>query len=353
MSRSVRIFGAALTMLGAALPALGANASTPRLLDLQSPSAMVVSGSTLWIAEQGASSLVQLNAGTGAYIATIGPKTLGVGRPDSMVVSATHLFVASTGGAVAELTTSAKHVRTIKTPNCALSNTTLATSSAGLIELCSNGTINLINLSTGKVTKSLKSSTTKLTDATSMLVVKSDLFVTNVASGTAPDEVVEFALGTFASLKSLTNLAQPSLALSSPMGIGFDGTDLWVTNSGNDTITEINRATLSFVSIINGSGTSYNLWMPQQVLTRTVAGVANVYVANVDGQYSSMVTRFTAPKETEQDFDWTMCNTNDHYQFWDPSAMVLTGNTLWVVSRTNGVLDQMDATSGALMQEIL
>ena len=43
-----------------------------------------------------------------------------------------------------------------------------------------------------------------------------------------------------------------------------------------------------------------------------------------------------------------MCNTNYAFTFDDPSGIARYQNILWVVNRSNGVLDEMDATTGVL-----
>ena len=350
MSRLIRMLSLVATLSATSLFSLDANAAAPPTLGLNSPSAMAISGSTMWIAEQGSNSLMSLNAATGAYISTIGPSVLRIASPDAVIAHGPHVYVSGVGGQLGFSGGNGVEVRAKTSRSCAKASTKLAASSAGLIEICSNGTINLFNYNSLKLLKSVTASTTKLTNASAVVVVKTDIFVTYDATVTTPDEVVEYSLPSFTKVATLSNQSQPKLAFSTPMGIGFDGTDLWVTNSLNDTLTEISRATLKFVAVISADH-SYNLWGPHVVLTVPAKGLApaTIYVTNVYGTESSMVTRFTSSSSTIQHFDWTMCNTNDAYVFYNPSGIARYNNILWVVNRTNGVLDEMDATSGVLI----
>ncbi len=349
MSRFIRTVTVVATVSATSFLSLGANAAAPRTLSLNSPSAMLISGSTMWIAEQGSNSLMSLNAATGAYISTLGPSVLRIASPDTLVAHGPHVYVGGVGGQIGFNGGNGVEVRTPISKSCAKASSKLAASAAGLVELCSNGTLNLFNYNSLKLLKSVTAATTKLANATALVVVKSDIFVTYDATLTSPDEVVEYSLPSFAKVATLNNKLQPKLALSMPMGIGFDGTELWVTNSSNDTLTEISRATLKFVAVISADH-SYNLWGPHDVLTMpsSPGTPATIYVTNVDGPTSSMVTRFTSTAPTTQQFGWTMCNTNYAFTFDDPSGIARYQNILWVVNRSNGVLDEMDATTGVL-----
>jgi hypothetical protein len=347
MSRFIRSVVMSCVLASGAFVALDANAATSRALNLNSPSAMAVSGSTLWIVEQGSSSLLALNALTGAYQSKVGPASLKIASPDAIVFHGPRMYVSAVGGRVGYNGSTGIEIHTTNPKGCAKATTKLAGSAAGLIELCSNGTVNLLNYQTLALVKTASPAKTSLSNATSMLVIKSNLFVTNSSNSTSPDEIVEFSLPSLTKVRIISNKTQPLLALSAPMGIGSDGTDLWVTNSGNDSLTEISLAKLMFVAVVSADH-SYNLWGPHDVLTTVSAGVPTIYVTNVDGPTSSMVTRFTSTSALSQSFNWTMCNTNDVYTFDDPSGIALFHNVLWVVNRSNGALDQMDATTGAL-----
>ncbi len=350
MSRWIRSLSVASFVGSSVLISLNAHAASPHLLSLNSPSGLAIDGSTLWIAEQGSGSMVALNAATGAYKFTVGPSVLKISSPDALIVHAHHVYVSGVGGAVGFNGANGVEVRSAPSKSCAKANTKLANSLSGLVEMCSNGTLNLFSYTTLKLIRSATPTMTSITHATSLLVVKSTLFVTNSADAKTPDEIVEYSLPHFTKLKTLRNVSQPKLALSSPMGIGFDGTDLWVTNSANDTLTEISLAKLLFVAVISGDH-SYNLWGPHDVLVsiaNPVNSMPTIFVTNVDGPSSSMVTRFTSPANSSPVFGWTMCNTNDAYTFDDPSGIALYFNVLWVVNRTNGALDQMNATTGTL-----
>ena len=77
-----------------------------------------------------------------------------------------------------------------------------------------------------------------------------------------------------------------------------------------------------------------------------LATKAAVFVSS-SGAYS-MVTQFTGSASTLSS-PWMMCNTNGPYQFAAPSGFAISGASLWVTNASNGLIDRMNASSGALV----
>ena len=318
-------------------------------LNLNNPSAMAVNGTTLWITNQLSSSLTAVNALTGALLRTVAPSDLGVGRPDAIVSTSNHLFVASVGGPLSELTTLGRHIRTMRPAGCSVtSSTRLAlVASTQLVELCSNGAVNLFSTTTGTLIRSIRSATSHLNNATAMTVVANKAFITNVTASDSNDGVVEINLSTGRWMATLSNTTNALFAFSSPMGIASDGHNLWVTNQTSQSVTEIALNGLSYVQTIDSG---YGFYLPATVMAvpGTATSPTTVYVTSYDGPTWSMVTKFTSSAAAPRTYGWMMCNTNDNYQFNNPTALALAGQSLWVINSANNLLDQLDPITGKL-----
>jgi hypothetical protein len=64
-----------------------------------------------------------------------------------------------------------------------------------------------------------------------------------------------------------------------------------------------------------------------------------------------MVTQFTGSSATLSS-PWMMCNSNGPYDFYTPSGFAISGTSLWVTNEGNGLIDQMNAKTGALIKTI-
>jgi hypothetical protein len=125
-----------------------------------------------------------------------------------------------------------------------------------------------------------------------------------------------------------------------------------VSDSNSNAATQINAATGQILQTISDS--SYGFGDPSVAFE----AAGSVYIATPYGS-SPMVTRMTASNGA---FHWYMCNTNDHYYFSSLSAFAVSGNNLWVASRTGanypsvaagtGSLTEMSAITGLLIRTI-
>jgi hypothetical protein len=61
-----------------------------------------------------------------------------------------------------------------------------------------------------------------------------------------------------------------------------------------------------------------------------------------------MVTQFTVVDHALTS-PWMMCNSNGPYSFGDPSGFTESGTSLWVANASDSLVDQMNASSGALI----
>jgi len=124
------------------------------------------------------------------------------------------------------------------------------------------------------------------------------------------------------------------LGLDAPAGIASVGSDLFVANSGNNSITEVSAATGTRVATI--SGRKFALNRPAAIL----AVGSDLFVANAQGD---SVTEFRA---TGHKHLRTIEGTG--YGFSDPVALAASADSLYVLSAAGGVT-QVSVASGALI----
>jgi hypothetical protein len=216
-------------------------------------------------------------------------------------------------------------------------------SHARLIEACTDGAITEWRSASGMFVASVAASVTKVTNVTGLAVLGSSIYLANAATAavhSAPDGVTEVGIDTGKRLLAVTNATSASYGFSGPSGIASDGTHLWEINAKGDTVDELAAGTLHF---LGSSGT--NLTAPGTLLaTHSYVWVSS---SSVNGS-SSMVTQFDVVSGAVQS-PWMMCNSNGPYQFGNPTGFALDGTSLWVANSTDNLVDQMNASSGALV----
>jgi hypothetical protein len=345
----------AIGSLAHAMPAAAAVAPRSAHAAFATPSSIAAVGRWIVVADKGSSTLSVLSASTGALEATVSHHTLGVSAPNAAVASTSSgrwlVFVAGVGGGVAELTvatTTAQRpavtrLRILRPTGCARSATaSLAVDAHGhVLEACSTGVVTEWAVHTGGLIRSFPAAKTTVTNATGLAVLATSVFVTNTATaaaGSAPDSVTELSLATGQRVRTVTNATNPAYAFSAPAGVASDGTHLWEINAVGSTVDELAVSNMAFVAT-----SATNLSDPGVVLATRAA----VFVSS-GGSYG-MVTQFTGSAGTLSS-PWMMCNTNGPYQFDAPSGFAISGSSLWVTNSANGLIDRMNATTGALVK---
>jgi hypothetical protein len=318
------------------------------------PSSIAAVGHWLVVTDKATSTLSILAASTGAVEATFSHRALGVSAPSSAVASTTSgralVFVAGIGGNVAELnvatSTASKpavtRLRILRPAGCARSAAAyLAVDTHGhVLEACSTGVVTEWAVRMGGLIRSFRAATTKLTNATGLTVLGTSVFVANAATAaakSAADSVAELSLVTGKLVRTVSNMTNPADAFSAPDGIAAFGTHIWEINANGSTVDELSAANLAFVT-----SSATNLSDPGVVLATKAA----VFVSS-GGSYG-MVTQFTGSAATLSS-PWMMCNTNGPYNFDAPSGFAISGASLWVTNASNGLIDRMNASSGALV----
>lgn len=338
-----------------AIPGVAAASGGPAagsLFDV--PSGIAAIGPWIVVTNHGSGTLTVLSARDGALVAMVPKGRVGVGTPTGIVATTVSgvrtAFVAGAGARVAELqlrssgaTLGVTRVRFLDPSGCgARSAGFLALEGrAGLVEACTDGVVTEWQTSSGALVRRITAATSGVTRAAGIALIGSNAAVTNVAtSGATADGVTLLSLSTGRRLKTVTNADDASYGFSAPGEISSDGTNLWVINTKASTVDELDGSTLAF---LGSSGT--NLSAPGVVLaTRLFTWVSS----STSAGSSSMVTQFQAV-DHEVSSPWMMCNSNGPYQFDNPSGFTLSGQRLWVSNESDNLVDEMDASSGALV----
>jgi hypothetical protein len=347
---------AAIGALTLVVPAATAGAVPGARAKFAGPSSIAAVGKWLVVSDKTSSTLSVLSASSGALEATVSHRALGVSSPNSVVASTTSgrslVFVAGVGGSVAELnvaTTAAgkpavTRLRVLVPTGCArTAKAYLAADAHGhVFEVCATGVVTEWAVRMGGLVRRFPASRTGLTNATGLTVLKSALYLLNASTAghAAPSSVTELSLSTGQRVRTVTNKTNPGYMFNMPTGISTDGTNLWVINAGGNTVDELAGSNLSFLT-----SSSTNVSDPGVVLATPAA----VFVSS-SGEYS-MVTQFTGTGATLSS-PWMMCNTNGPYQFDAPSGFAISGTSLWVTNAANGLIDEMSASSGALIRTL-
>jgi YVTN family beta-propeller protein len=337
------VFGAVLGIVGqkaahkvfhSTTTPTGAEASAGYGLD--SPTSAAVVDADLFVANGAGNSLTEVNASTGAHIATVSGAAFGFARPQAIVAVGGDLFVANgTGNSVSEVEAKNRSlVRQIAGAAFEFSDpVALAVHRGDLFVLSASGRVTEIATGTGRLV-GVASGARYGFDAPSSIAASShDLYVTNRGS----DTVTKIDAGTLAFVAQLSG---PRFGFDEPTGVAIAGSDLWVTNQGTDSATEVSLATDQPVRVVKNS----NLATPGPI----TVGDGYVFTISPPGD-SPMVSQITPDNGS---VPWMMCNTNGPYLFNNPQSAVVSGSNLWVVNEGSSSLTEMDTDSGALIRTI-
>ena len=128
---------------------------------------------------------------------------------------------------------------------------------------------------------------------------------------------------------------------SFPDAVAFDGTHLWVVNedhlasqTGGNSVTELNAADGSWVRILTGSSYGFNI--PDAIVFDGV----HLWVANSN---ANSVTEIDA-----SDGSFVRTVSGGNYNFSQPGAMAFDGTHIWVANSGNNTLTSINAADGSL-----
>lgn len=343
---------------------LQATAAVPKKTHLFASPSAVASLLTAVIVVNHASSTLTVFGDQGGGVAgqladVVSHKVLGITGPVAIATEsdAGHrlVFVAATGGKVSELQFAVPagklkvtRARVLVPTGCAATGSAYLAfdRSHDLVEVCADGVVTAWGAIHGNVVVRLAASTTKLTNATGIAAIGNEVAITNAATaaaGSAPDGVTLLSLSTRTRVGAVTNATSSAFGFATPDAIASDGKRFWVVNSGGNTLDALSGS----LAFLGSSGA--NLSDPGAVVAQ--GGYAWVSSQSWKGGPST-VTQFRLVGGEIQS-EWTMSNSSTHYGFDNPVGLALSGSTswgsLWVANVSDGVVDQMDASSGGLV----
>lgn len=310
----------------------------PHSYQFSSPDAATVSGGDLFVANRSYSSVTEVNASSGAYVATFSGKGTGLDAPSALLAVDGDLFVANrSNNSVSEFKIAGhQYLRTIYGTRYRFSAPVgLARSGQDLFVLNAGGSVTEVAVGSGALIGNASSSAYKFKSPTAITVAAGRVFVVNSGG----NSVTVLNASTRAVIAVLSG---SQFSFDSPKGIASDGSDLWVTNQAGDSVTEFSPATLHEVQVV----TSDAGYFPD--IGPIVYGDHYLFTASPPGS-SPMVTQIIPSPISEP---WMMCNTNGPYLFDNPQALAVSGTNLWVVNEGSSSLTEMNTDTGALIRTV-
>jgi hypothetical protein len=312
--------------------------------EFNDPSGLAISAGSLWVTNELGNSVTEIDPTNGKWLATFG-NTGGYSfnHPDAITHVGANLFVVNAGDSVTEMSAvNGSLVRIVSGPAygfvdpiaAASSGSTLLVLSAG--RLHGLGSITEINVESGALVRVIHGSRYAFAGPQALAASGRNVFVADERN----NSVTEFnsASGGLVRVVSHNGLSQPD-------GIAVESGRVWVANRASASATEINAVSGAVISTYSDAVGPYGFWHPGPV----IAAKGNVYVATPFGT-SPMVTKVSATKGTPY---WYMCNTNGPYYFTRLSAFAVSGNDLWVASRSGDNSQTPGAKTGSLTELLI
>jgi outer membrane protein assembly factor BamB len=336
-----------LTAAALGLAVAPAQAAAPRVAsanEFDAPSGLAFGGGHLWVTNQAGNSVTEINPSNGTWIATLRAKSYGFNQPVAITLSGPDLFVANRSGSVSEIRASSGALVRVIAGRSFRFDDPVAIQAAGRSILVLNagrpnattpvaGSITELSTRTGKLERVVSGASFAFDNPQAMTVYGPDVFVADEGNNTVSEVLVGNG--------SLVRLVAQQ-GLSAPDGIAVSGGNVWVADSASSAVTEITAATGAVVVTETDSDAAYGFHLPSMV----IALGDTVYVATPFGA-SPMVTSLST---TSGQPNWYMCNTNGPYYFSLLSAFAISGNDLWVASRSGANSQTPAAATGSLTE---
>lgn len=324
-----------------------AHASSPRVgaSEFDEPTGLAIGGGHLWVANKAGNSVTEINPSNGAWIATIASaKNYHFNRPVAITRNGANLFVLNAGNSVTEMTASTgKFVRVISGARFHFANPVAITSTGNTMLVLNagsaatpSGSITEFSSRTGAFVRRVVGAKFSFANPQALTVSGANVFVADEGNAS----VTEFKVANGALVRVIKGQG-----LDAPDGIAVASGNVWVADAASNAATDINATTGAVIATYSDADGDYGFGQPSAV----IAAQGNVYVMTPYST-SPMVTKVGATNGTPY---WYMCNTNGPYYFSDLSAFAVSGNDLWVASRTGDNSQTPAAKTGALTELLI
>lgn len=330
--------------LVAIVPASATNSHVAGAKEFDQPSGLAIAGGHLWVTNEAGNSVTEINPSSGAWLASfVHPSGYGFNRPDAITHSGGNLFIANAGNSVTEMSSSSgKFVRAISGARFHFVNPVAIMSWGPTIFVLNAGGPNIpgsiteLSARSGALIRRVSGARFAFDNPVALAVSGRDIFVADEASN-AVTEINE-ANG------ALVRVVKGQ-GLLAPDGIAVSSGRVWVADSASNAATVINASNGAVVATYSDADGPYGFGQPSTV----IAAKGNVYVMTPFGS-SPMVTKVSATSGTPY---WFMCNTNGPYYFSLLSAFAVSGNNLWVASRSGANSQTPGAATGSLTEMLI
>lgn len=181
----------------------------------------------------------------------------------------------------------------------------------------------------------LSSEQYQLNDPAAMISVGTDLFVAN----TGGNSVTEID-GTDGSL--IRVIQGPSYAFSKPSALISDGGHIWVANTGGNSVTEFNASDGSLVRVVADPGDEFS--QPSAL----VSDGSHIWVTSGGGfSGGNVVTEISA-----SDGSLVRVVQGSSYGFFKPDALAFDGSNIWVANRFDDSVTEISAADGSFIRTV-
>jgi outer membrane protein assembly factor BamB len=335
-------FCVAASLAGVGLAQVAGAAKTSSANEFDAPSGLTFGGGHLWVTNGAGNSVTEINPSNGNWVATFRASRDGFNQPSAITNWGPDLFVANTSGGVTELRDSGALVRVVSGARYHFIDP-VAIHASGNVVLVLNagnpsaatpvaGSITEFSARTGAFIRRLAGPSFAFSNPAAFTISGPDLFIADENNNSVTEATIAGALVRVVA----------GQGLSSPDGIAVEDGMVWVSDSGSNSATRINASTGAVVATDTDADADYGFGHPSVV----IAAEDNVYIASPFST-SPMVTKVGATSGVPS---WFMCNTNGPYYFSLLSAFAISGNDLWVASRSGANSATPAAATGSLTE---
>lgn len=260
-----------------------------------------------------------------------------------MVLSDGHLWVVdNSANEVVELNASdASLIRIVDAESDRFDEPSDISSSGRYLWVTSSQNVTQLNASNGSLVRVLRAAKYHFDFPGSIVFGDSHIWMTNGGNTKNDSSVVELDPES-GSLVRVIELPGPS----NPEDLTIFGTRLWVTNSGNDTVEEFSASTGSLIRTLDGS--NYHFDEPWGIASTG----RDLWVSNAEGRYSmteingSTGALVRVVKRTNA---W-LRNANQVNTGASPSGLAVDGSDVWIANGANVV--EVRASTGQLVRVV-
>jgi len=309
--------------------------AAPRLkVAVSVPSVLAGNASHLWLANTGASSVLELRTSNGTELRNVSGAKYQLDDSDAIAVSETAVWVANaSSNTVTEIRAAdGKLLRVVSAPKVRLEvPVAIVVASHHVFVLSQKGTrIVELSESTGRLVRVLAGPRYHFIHTAGMVAVRGDVWTAN---GGGKGTLTEFNAMTGRVVRVVT---AAKARLSTPVAITSDGAHLWVANRTGKHLSELEATTGALVRTFRVQHTNLDRATSMAVADHVV------WVARA-GAVPMVVGVNSKTGRTVQ------CAT---HKFGFP-AVFSDGRHIWVVDRTESRLSEVVAASGAVLRVVV